>query len=72
MFEVLSEVTTFFLTPSSNPNPNQRTAPNGFFGLGAWIAYAYVNSWLTVYNNNYCNYVSAQMHELGHNLNLGK
>jgi hypothetical protein len=27
-----------------------------------WIAYAYVNSWLSVYNNEWCNYVSAQMH----------
>ncbi len=26
------------------------------------IAYAYVNNWLSVYNNEWCNYVSAQMH----------
>lgn len=38
---------------------------------GSWIAYAYVNSWLSVYNNNWCGYVSAQMHEVGHNLNFG-
>ena len=37
---------------------------------GSWIAYAYVNSWLSVYNNEWCNYVSGQMHEIGHNLNL--
>ena len=53
---------------------------------GSWIAYAYVNSWLSVYNNQWCNYVSGQMHgkynviffhdsnirniEIGHNLNL--
>jgi hypothetical protein len=37
---------------------------------GGWIAYAYVNSWLSVYNNNWATYVSAQMHEIGHNLGL--
>ena len=34
------------------------------------IAYAYVNSWLSVYSDKWCNYVSAQMHEIGHNLGL--
>ena len=29
---------------------------------GVWIAYAYVNWYLSVYNDNWCNYVSAQMH----------
>ena len=37
---------------------------------GSWIAYAYVNSWLSVYNDNWCNYPSGQMHEIGHNLGL--
>lgn len=37
---------------------------------GSWIAYAYVNHWLSVYNNQWCNYVSGQMHEIGHNLAL--
>ena len=36
----------------------------------SWIAYGYENGWLSVYNDDWCNYVSAQMHELGHNLNL--
>lgn len=31
---------------------------------GSWIAYAYVNGWLSVYNDNWCNYVSAQVHEV--------
>jgi hypothetical protein len=35
---------------------------------GGWIAYAYINSYISVYNNNWCNYPSGQMHELGHNL----
>lgn len=37
---------------------------------GSWIAYAYINSWLSVYNDNWCNYPSGQMHEIGHNLGL--
>ena len=32
---------------------------------GNWIAYAYINSWLSVYNDNWCNYPSTQMHEIG-------
>jgi len=35
---------------------------------GGWIAYAYINSYISVYNNNWCNYPSGQIHELGHNL----
>lgn len=37
---------------------------------GFRIAYTYVNSYVSVYNNRWCNYVSAQLHEIGHNLNL--
>jgi hypothetical protein len=29
---------------------------------GNWIAYAYVGHYLSVYNDKWCNYVSAQMH----------
>lgn len=39
-------------------------------GSGSWIAYAYVNGWTSFYNNHWCQKVSAQMHEVGHNLNL--
>lgn len=35
---------------------------------GSWIAYAYINSALSVYNDEWCTYVSGQLHELGHNL----
>jgi hypothetical protein len=28
------------------------------------IAYAYINSWNSVYSNEWCNYVSGQMHEV--------
>ena len=34
------------------------------------IAYGYINSWLTVFQDNWCTYVSSQVHEIGHNLNL--
>lgn len=34
------------------------------------IAYAYINSWLSVYNDEWCRSVSGQLHEVGHNLNL--
>ena len=29
---------------------------------GGWIGYAYINWYLSVYNDNWCNYVSIQMH----------
>jgi hypothetical protein len=38
---------------------------------GGWIGYAYINWYLSVYNDNWCKYVSIQMHEIGHNLGLG-
>ena len=37
--------------------------PNTFVNGG--IGYAYINSWNSVYNDNWCTYVSIQMHELG-------
>lgn len=51
-------------------NPNQLAnhvmycMPPGAMG---GIAYAYINSWNSVYSNQWCNYPSGQMHELGHN-----
>jgi hypothetical protein len=33
-------------------------------GVMIGIAYAYINSWNSVYTNEYCNYVSTQMHEV--------
>lgn len=35
-----------------------------------WYAYGYRNWYRTVYNNEWCGYYSALMHEIGHNLNL--
>ena len=32
---------------------------------GGWLAYAYINHWLSVYNDNWCRYPSGQMHEIG-------
>ena len=40
-------------------------------GTGNFVAYAYVNSYLSVYNSYWCQRASAQMHEVGHNLGLG-
>jgi len=40
-------------------------------GTGNWIAYAYINNWRSVYNDEWCTKPSAQMHEIGHNLGLG-
>jgi hypothetical protein len=37
-------------------------------GSGRWIAYAYINSWNSYYNDNWCQYVSVQLHEIGHNI----
>ncbi|KAL3935127.1 MAG: hypothetical protein SGBAC_009289 [Bacillariaceae sp.] len=42
--------------------------PEGAF---SGVGYAIMNSALSVYNNELCTSVSAQMHEVGHNLNLG-
>jgi len=38
---------------------------------GSGIAYAYFNSWLSVFNDKWSTSVSLQMHELGHSLNMG-
>jgi len=40
-------------------------------GSGDWVAHAYINRWDSFYNNNWCRSVSAQMHEIGHNMGLG-
>jgi hypothetical protein len=37
-------------------------------GNGGWIAYGYVNAKTSYYNNDWCQYVSAQLHEVGHNI----
>ena len=39
-------------------------------GTMSGIAYAYINSWNSVYSDNWCMYVSGQMHEIGHNIGL--
>ena len=35
-----------------------------------WAAYAYINSWNSVFQGDYYKYSGVQMHELGHNFNL--
>jgi len=39
-------------------------------GTGNWIAYAYVGSWLSVFNDDWCQQLSTQVHEVGHNFGL--
>lgn len=39
-------------------------------GTGDWLAYAFVGDKLSFYNNEWCSYVSGQLHEVGHNLGL--
>jgi len=39
-------------------------------GTMSGIAYGNINHWRTVYLDDWCNYVSAQVHEVGHNLVL--
>ena len=55
----------------SNPN---RLADHVMYCLPpntmSGIAYAWYNSWNSVYSDDWCTSVSAQMHEIGHNLNL--
>merc|ERR1719183_1162491 len=38
---------------------------------GVGLAYAWVNFYLSVYNDSWCSSLSAGMHELGHNMGLG-
>jgi len=35
-----------------------------------YAAYAYVNSWLSLYKSTYVNQVTVQLHEIGHNIGL--
>lgn len=36
-----------------------------------WAAFAQHNNWVSVFNDEWCNSPTIQMHEIGHNLNLG-
>jgi hypothetical protein len=39
-------------------------------GDDSWIAYAYIGRWDSYYNDDWCQAVSSQMHEVGHNIGL--
>ena len=39
-------------------------------GTMSGIAYAFINSWMSVYIDDWCGYASVQLHEIGHNLGL--
>lgn len=48
-------------SPDKLANHVMYCLPSGTMG---GIAYAYINSWNSVYSNDWCNYLSAQMHEV--------
>jgi hypothetical protein len=41
-----------------------------YVGNCGWAAWAYADSWLSVYKEDYYKYPGVQIHEIGHNLNL--
>ena len=59
---VNTQLTTTFGTASGLADHVALCLPPGT--SGSWIAYAYINSWNSVYNNQWCNYLSGQMHEV--------
>jgi hypothetical protein len=68
--EITSAINTAFgvSAPTQIADHFMYCLPDNTFG---GIAYAYMNSWMSVYKDSWCNYVSAQLHEVGHNLNFG-
>ena len=57
----LYDLVIYCQPPGLSPNSN---------GQSNWVAYAYLNDYRSYYNNYWCQRVSAQLHEVGHNLNL--
>ena len=53
----------FGIHPSRLANHVMVCLPPGTFGR--WIASANLNSWRTLYNDKWCQYLSTQMHEIG-------
>jgi len=39
-------------------------------GDSDWLAYAYIGRWDSYYNDDWCQSVTSQMHEVGHNIGL--
>lgn len=60
------------LNLNSLPGPFQNVmyVLNKCYQECGWAAYAYVNSWNSVYQGDYYKMVGVQVHELGHNFNL--
>ena len=44
--------------------------PPGTDNNGSWLAYSFLNYHISVYNDEWCSYVSATVHEVGHNIGL--
>merc|ERR1711971_166926 len=45
--------------------------PGTHAGSYSWKAYAFMNSYLSIYNDESCSHLSVLMHEIGHNVGLG-
>jgi hypothetical protein len=63
---VATEATAKFGSLSQNFDHVMFCLPPGT--SGGWLAYAYVNWYRSSFNDKWCGYPSAQVHELGHNL----
>merc|ERR1712151_1245996 len=76
--EVLSVINTYFNITNDDDDLSSIVSfiglcvPNGttIGGSTNWAGYAFLNSYLSVYNDIKCLYPSLQMHELGHNIGL--
>jgi hypothetical protein len=66
---VITSLTSLVGNPQSQFDHVMLCLPPGT--ASDWLAYGYYNYYLTVYNNGACLHPSVQMHEIGHNLNLG-
>jgi hypothetical protein len=57
---------------SASPKHVMYCVPTGttYNGSQNWVAFAYVNGVSSYYNNNWCDRLSSQMHEVGHNLGM--
>ncbi len=64
---IVNAVTTEINRVFGVTNPNQLANHVMYClpsGVMSGIAYAYINSWNSVYSNQWCNYLSGQMHEV--------
>ncbi len=74
-YTVRNAVTTAVQTAIGEPLPGRYQQVmfilEGCYVDCGWAAYAYINSWGSVYQGDFYKYTGVQVHELGHNFNLG-